>query len=105
MQLGFSPGKGTTDAIFVIRQVQEKFLEKKKDLWIAFVDLEKASDRVPREILWWTLQCVRVDKWLVNVVKSMYVGATTAVKLGCGESVDWGEGWCASGFGVESIVV
>jgi len=41
MQFGFRPGKGTTDAIFVIRQVQERFLEKKKDLWIAFVDLEK----------------------------------------------------------------
>src|SRR5580692_7598626 len=51
MQFGFRPGKGTTDAIFVIRQVQERFLEKKKDLWIAFVDLEKAFDRVPREVL------------------------------------------------------
>jgi hypothetical protein len=30
MQFGFRPGKGTTDAIFVIRQVQERFLEKKK---------------------------------------------------------------------------
>ena len=54
MQSGFCPGKGTTDAIFIIRQVQEKFLEK-KDLWIAFVDLEKAFDRVPREVLWWAL--------------------------------------------------
>ena len=85
--------------------MQEKFLEKKKDLWIAFIDLEKAFDRVPREVLWWALRCVGVDEWLVNVVKSMYVGATTAVKLGGGECGVWSEGWCASGFGVESIVV
>src|SRR5206468_1302680 len=26
MQFGFCPGKGTTDAIFIVRQVQEKFL-------------------------------------------------------------------------------
>ena len=32
MQFGFSPGKGTIDAIFIIRQLQEKYLAKKKDL-------------------------------------------------------------------------
>ena len=30
MQFGFSPGKGTTDAIFIVRQVQEKLLGKQK---------------------------------------------------------------------------
>src|SRR5437867_753955 len=39
MLFGFSPGKGTTDAIFIVRQVQEKFLGKQKELWIACVDL------------------------------------------------------------------
>ena len=51
MQFGFCPGKGTTHAIFIVRQVQEKFLGKQKKLWIAFVDLEKAFDRVPRHVL------------------------------------------------------
>src|SRR5664279_2379204 len=48
MQFGFMADKGTTDAIFVVRQLQEKYLAKKKDLWMAFVNLEKAFDRVPR---------------------------------------------------------
>src|SRR5437867_7697918 len=30
MQFGFSPGKGTTNAIFIVRQVQEKLLGKQK---------------------------------------------------------------------------
>src|SRR3989441_7793347 len=30
MQFGFNPGKGTTDAIFIVRQIQEKFLGRQK---------------------------------------------------------------------------
>ena len=50
MQFGFMPGKGTTDAIFIMRQVQEKHQAKKKKLYYAFVDLEKAYHRVPRTV-------------------------------------------------------
>jgi hypothetical protein len=39
MQFGFRSGRGTTDAIFIIRQVQEKFLAKTRESWSAFVDL------------------------------------------------------------------
>ena len=44
---GFVPGRGTTDAIFVVRQLQEKYLAANKRLYMAFIDLEKAFDRVP----------------------------------------------------------
>ena len=47
MPCGFMPGKGTTDAIFVLRQRQEKMLEGNLELFTAFIDLEKAYDRVP----------------------------------------------------------
>ena len=39
MQFGFVPGKGTVDAIFMVRQLQEKFLKKRKDLFFAFCGL------------------------------------------------------------------
>ena len=48
MQFGFMPGRGTTDTIFTVRQMQEKYGCKGKQLYFAFVDLEKAFDRVPR---------------------------------------------------------
>jgi len=47
MQFGFVPGRGTTDAIFITRQLQEKYIAAKKFLYFAFIDLEKAFDRVP----------------------------------------------------------
>jgi len=50
MQFGFMKGKGTTDAIFIVRQMQ-KFRAKGKKLYFGFVDLEKAFDRVPREMI------------------------------------------------------
>ena len=50
MQFEFMSRKGTIDAIFIATQLQEKYLEKKKHLYFAFVDLEKALDRVPRQL-------------------------------------------------------
>ena len=43
-QFGFVPGRDSTDAIFVVRQLQEKYLAANKRLYMAFVDLEKAFD-------------------------------------------------------------
>src|SRR3989442_15013365 len=85
MQFGFSPGKGTTDEIFIVRQVQEKLLGKQKGLWMAFVDLEKAFDRVPREVLWWALRHGG-EEGMVNVIKSLYEGVNTGVKRNGEES-------------------
>jgi len=53
MQFGFMPGKGTTDEIFTVQQMQEKYGCKEKKLYFAFVDLEKAFDRVPTEVTRW----------------------------------------------------
>jgi len=41
MQFGFMKGKGTTDAIFIVRQMQEKFRAKGKKLCFDFVDWKK----------------------------------------------------------------
>ena len=60
---------------------KERFLAKKQEVWMAFVDLEKAFDRVPREVVWWALRKLRVDEWLVVVIQAMYERVSTAVKL------------------------
>jgi len=55
MQFGFMKGKGTTDAIYMARQMQENFKVKGKKLCFGFVDLEKGFDRVPREVISWAM--------------------------------------------------
>ena len=81
MQCGFMPGKGTIDAIFMVRMLQEKFREKKKKLFMCFVDLEKAFDRVPRKVIQWALRIKGVNEWLVQAVMRMYDDASTRVRV------------------------
>ena len=51
MQFGFRPGRDTKDAIFILRQLNEKYMAKGYLLYFAFVDLEKAFDRIPRKVI------------------------------------------------------
>ena len=81
MQFGFMPGKGTTDALFVVCQVQERFMDKKRPLFFAFVDLEKAFDRVPRAVMEWSLRELIVDDWLIKVIMSMYKIVRSLVRV------------------------
>ena len=56
-QFEFVPGNmETTDAIFVIHQLQEKYLATGKWIYMAFLDLEKAFDLVPRKVIWWAMR-------------------------------------------------
>jgi len=86
MQFGFMKGKGTTDAIFIVRQMQEKFRAKGKKLYFGFVDLEKAFDRVPREVIRLAMRNLGVEEWLVLAVMSMYTGTKTVVRTVYGNS-------------------
>ena len=86
MQFGFMKGKGTTDAIFMARRMQENFRVEGKKLYFGFVDLEKAFDRVPREVISWAMRKLGVEEWLVSAVMSMYTGANTVVRTVYGNS-------------------
>ena len=62
--------------------MQEKYGAADKWLYLAFVDLEKAFDRVPREVLWWAMRKVGVEEWLIRLVQTMYSNARCRVRVG-----------------------
>ena len=49
---------------------------------IAFVDLEKAFDRVPWKVIWWALRKLGVEEWIVRLVQGMYANALNRVRVG-----------------------
>ena len=81
MQFGFMQGRGTTDAIFIVRQMQETYNAKGKTLYFSFVDLEKTFDRIPRKVLWWALRKLHVPELLVNIIQSMYYNLSSKVRV------------------------
>ena len=80
IQYGFMPGRGTVHAVFVPRRLSEKFTAKNK-LFFIFVDLKKAFDRVPREVICFALRQKGVPEYLVNGVMSLYKSCKTAVSV------------------------
>ena len=50
-QMDFRNGRGCTDAIFALRQLSEKVIERDRELNIVFVDHEKPFDIVNRDKL------------------------------------------------------
>jgi len=53
--------------------MQENFRVKGKKLFFGFVDLEKAFDIVPREVISWAMHKLGVEEWLVSAVSDVYV--------------------------------
>ena len=83
-QFGFRSGKSTTDLMFAVRQIVEKKLEMKKDSYWAFLDMEKAYDKVPRRLIWAVLRWFGVPEALIEVVQAMYRDPKTTVRTAFG---------------------
>jgi hypothetical protein len=64
-------GRSTMEAIFLIRQVMERYKEQ-KDLHMVFIDLKKAYDKVPRNLMWWSLDKHKVPTKYVTLTMDMY---------------------------------
>ena len=82
MQFGFMPKKGTTDALSILKRMQEEFRGRAKKLYMCFIDLEEAFDRVPRKAMEWALKRKSLPEVLAKAVMSLYEDLRTKVRVG-----------------------
>ena len=66
------PGRGTTNALFVARRMQEEFRDKKKKSYMRFADIEME----------WGMRKKGFPGVIVRAVMSLYLGAKTKVRVG-----------------------
>ena len=74
------------EAIYLLRRLMERYRDKKKDLHMAFIDLEKAYDKIPRDLILWDLEKKGVTKRYIEMIQDMYSGAMTTVRTAVGET-------------------
>ena len=85
-QFGFRKNNGCSDSIFILRQLQEKHIDRNKPLNMAFIDQEKAFDRVVRAELWKCLPERDIFGELLRAVQSLYICSQAAVRTTKGET-------------------
>ena len=76
------PGRGLTDAAFVLLQLMAKSWSHAAPLYLAFIDLRKAFDSVPSDALWHVLRAYGTPPLLVELLMDLHAGTLAAVRLG-----------------------
>ena len=80
-QSGFRQGKGTREGLLNLRLICERHLEAQKDVYICFLDYEKAFDRVRHEPLMQCLSEIGVDGKYINIIRNLYWDQTASVRI------------------------
>jgi len=85
-QCGFVRRSGTSDAIHAVRILFERHREKNLTVHAAFLDLEKAFDRMPQDLIWHALRSHGVPETYVRWVKMLHNNTTSVVRTPVGTS-------------------
>ena len=81
-QLGFIKGNRTSDAHIIIRNLIDKYCHKNnRKIYSCFIDLSKAFDTVPRDILLQKLQEVGIKGKVFNVIRGIYTNDKAYMKI------------------------
>ena len=80
-QFGLVPGSDTTDAIFVIHQLKEKYFTVGKQIYMAIVDLQKVFDRVPQKVIQLATRKLVLYECIVSLVYGMYENLRCSIRV------------------------
>ena len=81
-QIGFIKGHRTADHIFVLSSIVNKIVKKeRKNLYVAFIDFQKAYDTINRNLLFLKLQQWNINGLFYKNIKSLYDSVNYSVKV------------------------
>ena len=89
-QFGFQQGKGTRESIFALRTICERAIEVQRDIYICFIDYEKAFDKVMHEKLIDILKAQNIGKNNLQLIRNLYWLQEAAIRVE-GEITEWTE--------------
>ncbi|GJX68366.1 ataxia telangiectasia mutated family protein [Tanacetum coccineum] len=78
------PGRSSIEAIHLTRSLMEKYRERQRDMHLVFIDLEKAYDSIPRDLIWKTLIDKEASRRYIKVIRDTYTSAKTRVRTSIG---------------------
>ena len=78
-QAGFRSKRSTTEQIFNLRVLCEKYSQHQQDIYHVFIDFKKAFDRVWHDALWATMRKYNMGQRLIQTIQELYAKATSAV--------------------------
>jgi hypothetical protein len=79
-QAGFRAKRSVGENIFVLTECIKSRLEKKEQVYAAFLDIEKAYDKVDRQAVWVSLLQRGVSDKMIRVLRSLYKMVKSCVK-------------------------
>ena len=68
-QACFKKGRGTTEQIFILRNIIEQCIEWNASLYVYFVDFEKAFDSVDRSVVWRIMRIYSIPEKIEKMVQ------------------------------------
>jgi serine protease inhibitor len=83
------PKRSTMEAIFLIRQFIKRYMKQKKEIHMVFIDLEKADDKMRRNVMLWVLQKHKVSIKYITLIKDIYANVVTSVRTSDGDTYDF----------------
>ena len=87
-QAGFRAGRSTIYQLFTLRRMTEEYIEYGKDLYVCYVDFQKALDSVWRGSLWQVMRHLGYDEKIIRLLDALYKYTISAVRVD-GELTHW----------------
>ena len=80
-EYGFMPDKKTRNAVFTLKNLGQRAIEMKKDLFLCFINYKKAFDKVKHKEMICMLDQIGIDDKDLRIIQNLYHEQTASIKI------------------------